>query len=124
LGIPIIDEQHWGIVTTINTLHFGILYNFVNTTFAAIVQMMNDYTKIHFDIEEAFLEKINYSQAKEHRELHNKLLEELASTGKESLSNKDPKQFLDFLKSWWIDHICNEDLLYKDYLVSTSADDK
>jgi hemerythrin len=121
LGIPIIDEQHRGIVTTINSLHFGIQNNFINSTFAAIVQMMMDYTKIHFEIEEAFLETINYSQAKEHKELHNILLDQLVSTGKQSLSNKDPKQFMDFLKSWWINHICDEDLKYKDYLVASST---
>jgi hypothetical protein len=23
-----------------------------------------------------------------------------------------------FLKNWWINHICNEDLIFRDYLVS------
>ncbi len=118
LGIPIIDEQHRGIVTTINSLYFGIRNHFIQNSFAAVVQMMNDYTRIHFEVEEAFLEKLDYSHAQKHREQHAELMEQLLHTGKHSLLNGDPNQFLDFLKGWWISHICCEDLFYRDYLVS------
>ncbi len=118
LGIPIIDEQHRGIVTTINSLHFGIRNHFIANTFAPIVQMMNDYTRIHFEVEEAFLETLNYSNTQKHREQHIELMEQLVYTGKQSLLNSDPAQFLDFLKGWWISHICCEDLQYRDFLVS------
>jgi hemerythrin len=33
--------------------------------------------------------------------------------------DKDPYPFMDFLKNWWIDHICNEDLIFRDYLVAS-----
>ena len=118
LGIPIIDEQHRGIVTTINSLYFGIRNHFVHNTFAAIVQMMNEYTRIHFEVEETFLEKIDYSNAQKHRALHAELMEQLMYTGRQSLLNGDPNQFLEFLKGWWISHICCEDLLYRDSFIS------
>ncbi len=117
LGIPILDEQHRGIVTMINSLHFGIQHNYIENTFAPIIQMMSDYTQIHFEIEEAFLEMLDFSQAKRHHDLHRELMEELNHTGKKSLYNNDPHHFLDFLKGWWISHICNEDLLFRDYLM-------
>ncbi len=117
LGIPILDEQHRGIVTMINSLHFGIRYNYIENTFAPIIQMMSDYTQVHFEIEEAFLEMLDFSHAKKHRALHRELMDKLTHAGKMSLYNKDPHHFLDFLKGWWISHICSEDLHFRDYLL-------
>ncbi len=118
LGIPIIDEQHRGIVTTINSLHFGINNNYFSESFAPFVEMITDYTRIHFQIEEAFMEQIHPGMAAQHRELHDKLLSQLMFTGHKSQYEKDPQQFFGFLKNWWINHICNEDLLFRDYLVN------
>ncbi len=117
LGVSILDEQHRGIVTMINSLHFGIRHRYIENTFAPIVQMMSDYTRIHFEIEEAYLEMLDFSHAKRHHDLHHELMEQLLHTGKKSLYNKDPQDFLEFLKGWWISHICKEDLLFRDYLL-------
>ncbi len=121
LGIPILDEQHRGIVTTINSLHFGIQNHFIDSMLMPVVHMLNDYSKIHFKLEETFMEQIDYVHAKRHRELHDELLEQLAYVGRQSLMNHDPRQLLDFLKSWWITHICNEDLQYRDHLLASAA---
>ncbi len=117
IGIPIIDEQHRGIVTTINSLHFGINNNYFSETFAPFVEMITDYTRIHFQIEENFMEQIDPAFAAGHRELHDKLLSQLMFTGHKSQYDKDPKEFLGFLKNWWINHICNEDLMFRNYLL-------
>jgi hemerythrin len=115
LGIPIIDEQHRGIVSTINSLHFGLQNNYGKDMFSPIIDMMHNYTRIHFQLEESFLEKIDSPNAKRHHELHRDLSSKLDDIGRDITLNKDPYQFMDFLKNWWINHICNEDLIYKDY---------
>jgi len=119
LGIPIIDEQHRGIVSTINSLHFGMVNNYVDEMLSPIIGMMYDYTHIHFKIEEAFLQQIDFPTAKRHHELHLELTSKLTVEARKSAWDKDPRQFLEFLKKWWIDHICGEDLLFRDYLLST-----
>ncbi|MDR0517393.1 MAG: hemerythrin family protein [Fibromonadaceae bacterium] len=118
LGIPIIDEQHRGIVSTINSLHFGMQNNYGKNILSPIIEMMHDYTRIHFQIEESFLEKIDFPNAKKHHELHRDLSYKLTSAGRSSLLDKDPYKFMDFLKSWWINHICNEDFIYRNYTLS------
>ncbi|MDR0517081.1 MAG: hemerythrin family protein [Fibromonadaceae bacterium] len=118
LGISIIDEQHRGIVSTINSLHFGMQNNYGKNMLSPIIDMMHDYTRIHFQIEEGFLEKIDFPNVKKHHELHRDLSSKLVDIGRNSLLDKDPYQFMDFLKNWWISHICNEDLIYKDYVQS------
>ena len=121
LGIPIIDEQHRGIVTTINSLCFGIQHHHMKDMLAPIVDIMFDYTRIHFSIEEKYLEAIDFPNAKKHHELHSELSQKLIKIGKDSLVHKDSSQFMDFLKQWWINHICSEDLIFRDHLLSLQS---
>jgi hemerythrin len=123
LGIPIIDEHHRGIVSTINSLHFGMLNNYARDILTPIVDMMYDYTRIHFRIEENFLEMIDFPNAQKHQSLHHELSTQLNSTGRHSIYDRDPYEFMDFLKNWWINHICNEDLIFKNYLIFSGQEE-
>ena len=115
LGIPIIDEHHRGIVSIMNSLHFGMQNNYAKEILTPIIDMMHDYTRIHFQIEENFLEKIDFPSAKKHHEFHLDLSSRLSKLKKESVLDKDSYQLMDFLKQWWISHICSEDLIYRDH---------
>ena len=121
LGIPIIDEHHRGIVSIINSLHFGMQNNYVKDILSPIIDMMHDYVRIHFQTEENFLEKINFPNAKKHHELHLELSSKLSKLGRESIFDKDSHQFMAFLKQWWINHIRVEDLAFRDHLLKTKA---
>ena len=116
LGIPIIDEQHRGIVTIINSLYYGIQNKYIEDILVPIVDMIKDYTQIHFQIEEIFLEQYHFPDLAGHHSLHDDLIAKLAIIGNKSMLNQDPFQFLDFLKKWWIDHICAEDQTFRDFL--------
>ena len=117
LGIPIIDEHHRGIVSTINSLHFSMQNKQVRDIFTSISDMIFDYTKIHFRTEESFHSMVDFSGAKDHHELHEHLISELSKLGRHGNVNKNPDEFLSFLKNWWIGHICFEDLKFRDYLI-------
>jgi hemerythrin len=119
LGIPIVDEQHRGIVTIINSLYYGMQNKHGEDMLLPINGMINEYTRIHFQTEENFLEKCSYPEFKEHKESHIELINKLNKVGKESLRQHDPKEFFDFLKEWWINHICNKDRAFLDYLSKT-----
>jgi len=116
LGIHIVDEQHRGIVSTINSLCFAIQNNHGIEMLRPIIGMVNDYTRIHFEIEEDFLKKCGYPDLERHRTLHKELTQALSHTSQDSMWNKDPQEFLEFLKNWWINHICKEDRVFTQYL--------
>jgi hemerythrin len=116
LGIPIIDDQHRGIVTIINSLYFGMQNNYVHHTFVPIVEMINSYSQFHFLMEEDFYAKTGFPNLKHQQEMHRGLISELARVGKQSKEEKDPYPFMAFMKKWWIDHICSEDMLFRDFL--------
>ena len=116
LGIPIVDEQHRGIVSTINSLFFGMQNNHGRDMLVPIIGVVCEYTHIHFRIEEDFLDKYGFPGVQNHRKLHSELTDALAKIGKKSVFDKDPYEFLEFLKKWWIDHICDKDRIFRDYL--------
>ena len=118
LEISIVDEQHRGIVTIINSLYYGMQNKHADNEniLMLIIGMTYDYTKIHFNIEESFLKKFNYPYVKQHNKLHCELIDTLSRVSRESLLNDDPYQFMEFLKKWWIDHICNRDRSFRNYL--------
>jgi len=117
LGIPIVDEQHRGIVSTINSLFFGMQNKQGEGLLRPIIGMVKEYTIIHFNTEENFLRQCNFPELKHHQALHSELTQMLEKIGKESLWEGDPYKFLEFLKEWWIDHICKRDREFRDYLL-------
>jgi hemerythrin len=78
--------------------------------------MINEYTRIHFKIEENFLEKCKYPELEAHKEFHRELINKLNKVGKESLRQHDPAEFFAFLKEWWINHIRDKDRAFLNYL--------
>ena len=116
LGIPIIDEQHRGIVSIINSLYYGMQNKNVKGLMGPIIDMLQNYTKIHFQIEESFFTKSDYPDIKPHLDLHQDLISRLAEIRRKSMLDKDPYQLMDFMKQWWTNHICKADMQYRDYL--------
>jgi len=115
LGIPIIDEQHRGIVTIINSLHYGTQNSNIKNILNPIIGMLRCYADIHFQTEEYFLETVKYPYAANHRLLHREYTSKLAGIERECSSDKDPHLLMGFLKKWWLGHICEEDMLFKHY---------
>ncbi len=115
LGIPILDEQHRGIVSIINSLHYGLANKRSDRLLKPVVGMVAEYTRLHFEIEEAFLGQCGFPDAERHRGWHRELMRKVSLIGRESLWSRDPRAFMDFLKEWWIGHICGKDLAFRDY---------
>ena len=119
LGIPIVDEQHRGVVSTTNSFYYGIHSKHGESILKPIVDMLYDYTYLHFEVEEDLLEQCKFPDVKHHHGLHSELKDTLHEVGRESVLHKDPYQFMEFLKKWWIDHICDKDRVFRDHLVKT-----
>ena len=117
LGVHIVDEHHRGIMAAINALHYEMQRQQGESILTSIFKMMEEYTHIHFKIEEAFFEKFIFPDAVPHCALHSELMETLSNVGEQCMLNNDPCQLMDFLKKWWIDHIRTKDREFRDYLL-------
>jgi hemerythrin-like metal-binding protein len=117
LRIPIIDEQHRGIVSTINSLYFGMQNKHGKELLRPISNMVYEYTRIHFEVEEDFQKKYEFPGHARHHDLHSDLSKKLVQISNKSNWDQDPYEFLEFLKDWWINHIRHEDRLFIDFLL-------
>ncbi len=112
LGIPIIDEQHRGIISTINSLYYFIQNGHGTHVIKPTMIMLVQYTIIHFETEEELMKKAGYSIIEEHIKMHEHLLKKTKALSVEAVINKDPEMVLRFLKQWWLGHINKEDKKY------------
>jgi hemerythrin len=113
-GIPIIDEQHRGIVSTINSLHYFIQHGDAAAAFEPTMDVLNHYTSLHFLAEEALMRTAGYPYLDEHAELHNKFMNQVRSMTKYRADPDQVDELLVLLKTWWLRHINQEDRKYVD----------
>lgn len=116
LGIPIIDEQHRAIVSTINTYHYFATHGRAEKALKPTFVTLDQYTKTHFMTEESILEEIEYPELASHLELHAELSKSMIEIAKEAVQEEDYDIVLNFLRKWWLRHIRVEDTKYALYL--------
>ena len=117
-GINICDEQHRGIVSIINSLHFSQSMQSGATFLRPIAEMIMGYTKFHFSTEIELLEESGYPRLQEHQNQHEHLITEVNRILAACLRDgDDPKLFLNFLKEWLLVHIAREDKAYSAHLM-------
>ncbi len=105
-GVFIIDEQHRAIIAVINSLYYAMQNNHGIDMLHPVVGMIAEYTRIHFETEEEFHRKCDFPDAERHHSLHLELTRKMSKIARKSEDNKDPYQFMQFLKDWWNNHIC------------------
>ena len=118
-GIALIDEQHRGIVSIINTFYYlAGMTKRDKKLYLQIIATIFDYSSIHFATEEGMLEACEYSDIENHKELHKTLLLDMERIKHDIIAENDPTLLLDFLKKWWIEHINEKDMLYAPHLLA------
>jgi len=121
-GVEIVDEQHRGIVSIINSLHFA--QPRANACFLQpATEMIMGYTQIHFSTEIMLLKEAGYPRLRDQERQHEHLIAESDRLAKACLEEgEDPGEYLDFLKEWWQVHIIHEDMGFsgfmRDYFMS------
>lgn len=112
LEIPIIDEQHRAIVSTINSLFYFLHGKLTLVTLKPTLRILEEYTRLHFTTEEMLMEKAGYSGYRDHVLLHRELAARTTTMAREPLEADRAHEVLGSLKDWWLDHINSEDREY------------
>ena len=116
VGIKIIDEQHRGIVSTMNSLYYFIQSGHNEEIIKPTIIILQQYIKVHFQTEEELMLKAEYPDVNAHIQMHRDWMKKSKVVFYEALNNQDPKLLLNFLKDWWIQHIRHEDVKYTSYV--------
>jgi len=116
-GVAILDEQHRGMVSIINTFYYLLGLGAGNTAlYANISETMKTYARIHFLTEEKLFETSTYKDIETHKEMHNKLIQEIERVAWHAVKKNEAKLLLDFQKKWLIEHINEQDQHYVRHL--------
>jgi hemerythrin-like metal-binding protein len=115
VGVDQMDEQHKKIIAMINRLIREQKVVTEPETVAKLLTEMTDYTREHFRAEEYLMSEYGYdrkeSQVKQHKDFIRKTMEFC------SASNVGPNilsvALLEYLSTWLVDHILEEDMQYK-----------
>jgi len=114
-GYERFDDEHKQIFDIINELYSAIKGVAVNEKIIQIVDKMVQYTETHFRDEEEEFQKYNFEDIQAHLLAHRKFVQK----SKEFQHNVEANpslvavQTLNFLRTWWRQHIIFMDRKYK-----------
>ena len=114
VGVAEIDQQHKGLVNTINILFDALAAGKGNDVLGQLINDLVRYTVVHFETEEKYFDKFNYEFSDEHKAEHQKFKIEVAKfqagfKAGEILLSMD---VFKFLKEWISTHVNGSDQKY------------
>jgi len=106
VGEPELDKQHQYLFYLGNKIQ-----NDDKKQAKSYVMKLYKYATAHFKAEEAHMKLIKYPDIEKHRKLHDKFITDLNLLS-EKFSSDSFDKFKNFLFTWLVDHILNEDNKY------------
>ena len=110
-GIDTIDQEHARLFEIANETYDLMQDKLITDKYDKIVDLIHqlqDYTKTHFDHEEAFMESINYQHIWSERHQHSMFIKRLSEVAFTQVDDKQQEyviHVLDFLAKWLQGHI-------------------
>lgn len=118
VGIELIDAQHRRIVEFINQLNEARETG-DRRLVLGVLAGLSDYTVTHFGFEEAAMAAANFSDAGQHRRVHERFVLRLTEFRQRYALGEDVSgEVLDTLNKWLINHIQRDD---RDYMAAIRA---
>lgn len=119
-GVEAVDIEHRKLVELVEAMHISIRDNEPKDTVDRVINEIVEYTQDHFKNEESLMQNELYPELDEHKQEHQKLIEEVGIF-KERLMNNFPdgrQDFYRFLREWLINHILGSDKKFGAYVSS------
>jgi hemerythrin len=117
IGIKEIDEQHEKLFEIAGRM-FALLRNDLlmdkYDSIIEIIDELKDYTRYHFEAEEAYMEKIGYRKFLSQKVTHKDFLDKMDEIDLQRIDNGQNQYLMDilnFVLDWLVEHILKEDKL-------------
>lgn len=124
VGDARMDADHQRLLDILNRLYEAWADGRGQDEIAAAFTELADYTASHFSREEALLADAGYERLSVQKAEHGKLLDRLQAFRARHVDGEDlgplTQEVVDFLRTWMIDHILQEDMRYKDAMATAS----
>ena len=120
VGIDSLDQQHRQLVGYLNDLHEAMNQGQGRQRIDAILDLLVDYTKVHFGYEEELFAQYSYPGAKDHHNKHTYLITRVREFQRKIQSGEGVvmSEVFNFLRNWLLHHICVEDKEYEKFFQS------
>ena len=123
VNFPILDEQHRGIISTINTLDYFIKQDWSISNLKPTIDTVIHYVKFHFKTEETILIRQNVPAINLEiiRNYKMQFLNELNQHVEDAVNMAESKILTDYLVNWWSGHKSEYHDKLSNYLVPDVA---
>lgn len=110
-GNPLVDEQHKGIFSVINALHSAMVAGQGVEVLEETIQIVRDYTTVHFDTEEQYMRDQGYADYAAHKRQHDSLRAKFIAFEQQVYPDIQQRTIMvsHFLTTWLIQHIQSDD---------------
>ncbi|MDN3513210.1 MAG: bacteriohemerythrin [Candidatus Brocadia sp.] len=117
VGVRVLDEQHKQIVTIVNTLIEMSDAKIGSEIISDTLTKMTQYAINHFSKEEEYMLKYEYPEYLMQKKRHSEFKKKTVDFCMETMAHKEtaPTEIFAYLKSWWTNHILQEDMKYKTF---------
>lgn len=125
IGNKTIDEEHQELFRLINQFHNDWVETQDRKVISRVLNRVVDYAERHFQHEEAIMTEAGYPLLAEHQKVHEMLFDNIFKLHQEYERNdlRAEVASIKFLKSWLVDHIVENDFLFRDFLMKKKAAD-
>jgi len=121
MGENTIDEQHKGLFKLSNEIYDLIEAGVDDREhFRELFITLNDYSVEHFIYEEMYMQQKGFPQLKEHIQQHLKFSDKLKKLALGINKESHIKDIGEFVTTWLVQHVLNEDMKYKKFVASDS----
>ena len=126
IGNLTIDTEHKELFRLINTFHDHWLENRDRREILQVLNQLVNYTQMHFQHEEAIMQKAEYPKLDEHQQIHEAMVDTIFAL-QQSFEEKNNHLEIDtmkFVRSWMLEHILENDYLFRDFLSRKSPSEE
>lgn len=102
---PIIDEQHRGVLASINSLHYFLQQGQGLEVLMPTIKICMSYMMFHGSTEEGILRAANYSDIDSFVAGYKKDVAKFKEVCKSAMLHHEPEEVLLFLRKWWQQHM-------------------
>jgi len=118
IGVQAMDDQHGILMDTMNELHSALVRGCNRKQLEDHLNRLLEFSRMHFICEEQLLERYDFPGLHEHRTAHQNLLRQIEETvlRVEQSDGIEAPALLNFLRSWYGEHIEELDQKYGPWL--------
>jgi hemerythrin len=125
IGNLSVDKDHKKLIDIYNALVDLVEFKKSKNEFSRILSEMTDYSLLHFKKEEAYMKAFKYPEVSAHIQSHMAYIYKVSMFNIElsRFSTVDPKEVIEFLEKWWVNHIIEKDTEYEKYRKSIKSNE-